>query len=64
LKIDEYINVLNAYTQHKSVDSLIAYCDMNDIQSNRHKVYSKTTDKLVLNANDDKSHKRMTVLIL
>jgi hypothetical protein len=44
---------LNAHIQHKSVYKIIAYCDMNYIQSNKHKVFSKTTNKLVFNADDD-----------
>lgn len=49
-----YIEVLNAYINHTSLDNKQTRRDMNFIQSNKHVVHSKTMNKLVLSGNDDK----------
>ncbi len=49
-----YIEVLNAYINHISLDNKQTCRNMNFIQSNKHVVHSKTMNKLVLSGNDDK----------
>lgn len=54
LKFNNYLDILNAYINHRAVTVEQAYRDMNIIQSSKHIVYSKTVNKLVLSAADDK----------
>ena len=56
MRFDEYLKILNAFINNKSSSLEIAYKPMNFIQSNKHNVYSKTTNKLALSANDDKRY--------
>jgi len=56
MKFDNYMDILNAFINHLTVDSEQTHRDMNFIQSNKHVVYSKTMRKLVLSANDDKRY--------
>jgi len=54
IRFDNYIHILNACINHQTVSEEHANRNMNFIQSNRHIVRSKTLNKLVLNASDDK----------
>lgn len=56
MRFDEYVKILIAFINNKNNSLEIAYKNMNYIQSNKHIVYSKTTQKLALNANDDKRY--------
>ncbi|XP_022183113.1 uncharacterized protein LOC111042722 [Myzus persicae] len=55
MKFIDYIEILNAFITHKSVEEKQSHRNMNFIQSNKH-VHSKTMNKLVLSANDDKRY--------
>ncbi|KAF0753369.1 Uncharacterized protein FWK35_00013097 [Aphis craccivora] len=46
--------ILNDFINHRSVEKKQSHRNMNFIQSNKHVVHSKTMNKLVLSANDDK----------
>ncbi|XP_050059716.1 uncharacterized protein LOC126551002 [Aphis gossypii] len=48
--------ILNAFINHRSVEKKQSHRNMNFIQSNKHVVHSKTMNKLVLSANDDKRY--------
>ncbi|KAE9529149.1 hypothetical protein AGLY_011945, partial [Aphis glycines] len=48
--------ILNTYINHINVDDKQTRRDMHFIQSNKHVVHSKTVNKLVLSANDDKRY--------
>lgn len=50
----DYMKILNAYINDRSLDDKQTRREMNFIQSNKHIVHSKTMNKLVLSANDDK----------
>ena len=54
MKFDNYMNILNAFVNHLTVENEQTHRNMNFIQSNKHIVHSKTMNKLVLSANDDK----------
>jgi len=56
MKFIDYIEILNAFITHKSVEEKQSHRNMNFIQSNKHVVHSKTMNKLVLSANDDKRY--------
>lgn len=49
----DYLNILKAYINNLNTNES-AFRSMNFIQSNNHVVYTKTTNKLVFSANDDK----------
>ncbi|CAI6373828.1 unnamed protein product [Macrosiphum euphorbiae] len=49
-------DILNAFINHLSVKDKLTHRTMNFIQSNKHVVQSKTMNKLVLSADDDKRH--------
>ncbi|XP_050062931.1 uncharacterized protein LOC126552279 [Aphis gossypii] len=48
--------ILNAFINHRPVEKKQSHRNMNFIQSNKHVVHSKTMNKLVLSANDDKRY--------
>ncbi|KAL4123344.1 hypothetical protein QTP88_015541 [Uroleucon formosanum] len=52
MKFDEYLEILNAYTNNLSDKKICK--TMNFIQSKNHFVYSKSVKKIALTANDDK----------
>lgn len=54
MKFNEYLDILNAYTNNSSSSSKKLCKTMNFIQSKNHIVYSKSVDKIALSANDDK----------
>ncbi|KAL4153484.1 hypothetical protein QTP88_001317 [Uroleucon formosanum] len=56
MKFIDYIEILNAFINHRSVEKKQSHRNMNFIQSNKHVVHSKTMNKLVLSANDDKRY--------
>jgi hypothetical protein len=56
MQFRHYKEILNAYINHKNVDDKQTCRNMNFIQSNKHIVHSKTMNKLVLSANDDKRY--------
>ncbi|KAL4083783.1 hypothetical protein QTP88_029099 [Uroleucon formosanum] len=56
IKFIDYIEILNAFINHRSVEKKQSHRIMNFIQSNKHVVHSKTMNKLVLSANDDKRY--------
>lgn len=56
MQFRHYKEILNAYINHKNVDDKQTCRNMNFIQSNKHIVHSKTMNKLVLSANNDKRY--------
>jgi len=54
MKFNEYLDILNAYTNNLSSSSQTLCKTMNFIQSKNHFVYSKSVEKIALSANDDK----------
>jgi len=56
MKFENYIDILNAFINHITVEDKQTHRKMNFIQSNKHIVHSKTMTKLVLSANDDKRY--------
>ncbi|XP_060855588.1 uncharacterized protein LOC132933299 [Metopolophium dirhodum] len=56
MQFDNYKDILNAFINHLYVKDKLTHRAMNFIQSNKHVVHSKTMNKLVLSANDDKRH--------
>lgn len=54
MKLDHYLKILLNFIEQKSNNKSIMYYNINFIQSKNHCVYSKTVNKMILNANDDK----------
>lgn len=54
MQFDNYMDILNAFINHLTVENKQTHRNMNFIQSNKHVVHSKTMNKVVLSANDDK----------
>lgn len=54
INFDQYLKVLNSYTQNKTNVTETGYRHMNCMQSNKYFVYLKTITKLAPSANDDK----------
>jgi len=56
MKFEHYTEILTNFIKNNNINRDIAYRDMNLIQSNKHQVFSKTVNKLVLSGNDDKRY--------
>ncbi|CAI6365291.1 unnamed protein product [Macrosiphum euphorbiae] len=56
MQFNNYMDILNAFINHRTLKDEQTHRKMNFIQSNKHVVHSKTMNKLVLSANDDKRY--------